>query len=65
MLQTVEPLACALGMRWPVASPLSAPGYKGAWAFCRRECNVESDLCDGGKAPFLEQLKTGQNSPDR
>ena len=23
------------------------------------------DLCDCGKAPFLEQLKTGQNSPDR
>jgi len=23
------------------------------------------DLCDCGKVPFLEQLKTGQNSPDR
>jgi hypothetical protein len=33
-------------------------------AFCCRECNVESDLRDGGKAPLLEQLKTGQDGPD-
>ena len=32
---------------------------------CYREREVESDLRDGGKGPFLEQLNTGQNSPNR
>ena len=45
-------------------SLVSPSGYKGAWHSVAASAMLESELCDGGKAPFLEQLKTGQNGPE-
>lgn len=46
----------------PKCEGLETPTFSGANALA--SAALERDLCNGGNAPFLQQLKTSQDGPD-